>query len=78
MSTFDDWYGILTPYYDGWEDDDEEYEYEYEYEYEDEDEDEYDSSEEDDWEEIQFLIDRIIKRRQKEGRSHERLRRIRR
>lgn len=66
MSTFDDWYGILTPYYDGWEDDDEEYEYEYE----DEDEDEYDGSEEDDWEEIQFLIDRIIKRRQKGAHSH--------
>lgn len=59
MSTFDDWYGILTPYYDGWEDDDEEYE--------DEGEDEYDGSEEDDWEEIQFLIDRIIKRRQKKA-----------
>lgn len=66
MSTFDDWYGILTPYYDDWEDDDEEYE--------DEDEDEYDGSEEDDWEEIQFLIDRIISRRQREGRSHARLR----
>lgn len=65
MSTFDDWYGILTPYYDGWEDDDEEYEYEYEYE--DEDEDEYDGNEEDDLEEIQFLIDRIIKRRQKKA-----------
>lgn len=61
MSAFDDWYGILTPYYDGWEDDDEEYEDE------DEDEDEYDGSEEDDLEEIQFLIDRIIKRQQKKA-----------
>ena len=65
MSTFDEWYGILTPYYDSWYDDDED---------DDWDEDECDGSEEDDWEEIQFLIDRIIKRRQKEGRSHERLR----
>ena len=62
MSTFDDWYGILTPYYDGWDEDD------------DWDEDEYDGSEEDDWEEIQFLIDRIIKRRQKGAHSHEDLR----
>lgn len=66
MSTFDDWYGILTPYYDDWDDD------------EDEvvnwDEVEYNGREEGDWKEIQFLIDRIIKRRQKEGRSHERLR----
>lgn len=69
MSTFDDWYGILTPYYDGWEDDEDEVV--------DWDE-KYDGSEEDDWKEIQFLIDRIIKRRQKEGHSHERLRRIRR
>lgn len=53
MSSFDEWYGILTPYYDDWDDD------------EDEvvnwDEDEYNGSEEDDWKEIQFLIDRIIK-----------------
>ena len=65
MSTFDDWYGILTPYYDSWYDEDDDW---------GEDEDEYDSSEEDDWEEIQFLIDRIIKRRQKGARSHEDLR----
>lgn len=66
MSTFDDWYGILTPYYDDRDGD------------EDEvvnwDEDEYNGSEDDDWEEIQFLIDRIIKRRQKGARSHEDLR----
>lgn len=67
MSTFDEWYGILTPYYDSWYDEDDDWD-------EDEDEDEYDSSEEDDWEEIQFLIDRIIKRRQKGARLHERLR----
>lgn len=71
MSTFDDWYGILTPYYDDWDDDGEDKI--------DWDDDEHNGSEEEeDWEEIQFLIDRIIKRRQKEGRSHERLRRIRR
>ena len=70
MSTFDDWYGILTPYYDDWDDDEDEVV--------DWDDDEYNGSEEDDWKEIQFLIDRIIKRRQKEGHSHERLRRIRR
>ena len=64
MSTFDDWYGILTPYYDGWNDDEDEVV--------DWDE-KYDGSEEDDWKEIQFLIDRIIKRRQKEGHSRERL-----
>lgn len=69
MSTFDDWHGILTPYYDDWDDDEDEVV----------DWDErYDGGEEDDWKEIQFLIDRIIKRHQKEGRSHERLRRIRR
>lgn len=60
MSTFDDWYGILTPYYDDWDDEDDGW-----------DEVEYESSEEDDWEEIQFLIDRIIKRRQKGAHSHE-------
>lgn len=59
MSTFDDWYGILTPYYDSWDDEDDDF-----------DEDEYEGSEEDDWNEIQFLIDRIIKRRKKEGHSH--------
>lgn len=62
MSSFDDWYGILTTYYDDWDDD------------EDEvvnwDEDECDGSEEDDWEEIQFLIDGIIKRRQLAGNHH--------
>lgn len=64
MSSFDDWYGILTPYYDSWYDDEDD----------DWDEDEYNGSEEDDWEEIQFLIDRIIKRRQKGAHSHEDLR----
>ena len=67
MSSFDDWYGILTTYYDGWEDDEDEV-VDWDEEY-----DEANRSEEDDWEEIQFLIDRIIKRRQKEGHSHERL-----
>ena len=66
MSTFDDLYGILTPYYDDWDDDDEDKI--------DWDDDEYNGSEEDDWEEIQFLIDRIIKRRQKGAHSHEDLR----
>ena len=56
MSSFDDWYGILTTYYDDWDDD------------------EYNGSEEDDWKEIQFLIDRIIKRRRKGAHSHEDLR----
>lgn len=65
MSTFDEWYGILTPYYDSWYDDEDEIDW---------DDDEYNGSEEDDWKEIQFLIDRIIKRRQKEGHSHARLR----
>lgn len=37
MSTFDDWYGILTPHYDDWDDDDED---------DDWDEDECDGSEE--------------------------------
>ena len=62
MSSFDDWYGILTTYYDDWDDEDEVVDWD----------EKYDGSEEDDWKEIQFLIDRIIKRRQKEGHSHER------
>lgn len=65
MSTFDEWYGILTPYYDSW----------YDGEDDDWDEDEYNGSEEDDWEEIQFLIDRIIKRRQLAGNHHSSVRR---
>lgn len=56
----------LTTYYDDWDDDDEDKI--------DWDDDEYNDSEEDDWKEIQFLIDRIIKRRQKGAHSHERLR----
>ena len=63
MSSFDDWYGILTTYYDDWDED------------EDEDEDEYNGSEEDDWKEIQLLIDRIIKRRQLAGNHHSSVRR---
>lgn len=67
MSTFDDWYGILTPYYDDWDDGEDKIDW-------DDDFVECDGSEEDDWEEIQFLIDRIIKRRQKGAHSHEDLR----
>ena len=44
MSSFDDWYGILTPYYDDWDDDDEDKI--------DLDEDEYNGSEEEDWPEM--------------------------
>lgn len=69
MSSFDDWYGILTPYYDDWDDDDDEDKIDW-----DDDFVECGSSEEDDWKEIQFLIDRIIKRRQKGAHSHEDLR----
>lgn len=67
MSTFDDWYGILTPYYDDWDNDDEDKI--------DWDDVEYNDSEEDDWKEIQFLIDRIIKRRQLAGNHHSSVRR---
>ena len=67
MSSFDDWYGILTTYYDDWDDDDEDKI--------DWDDDEYNDSEEDDWKEIQFLIDRIIKRRQLAGNYHSSVRR---
>lgn len=67
MSSFDDWYGILTTYYDGWDDDDEDKI--------DWDDDEYNDSEEDDWKEIQFLIDRIIKRRQLAGNHRSSVRR---